>query len=137
MFDCMKLTKYVKGMFKGNRSMKSFHNINNSPFGPTDPISKLHIVRYCGTEHNNTNMFRKHDDSFFPDNTSFLIINIMNFIKNNPLNIPDHFSTSIQIIPKYFSSHDDTTSLLIHTDITSYYSHRVELLTQFTIFLIG
>lgn len=75
--------------------MECLHDIDHSPFGPAYPICKLHIVRYSGTEHDNSDMFRQHNDSLFPDNPSFLIVYVVNLIENDPLNVPYHLGPSV------------------------------------------
>lgn len=34
-----------------------------------DPFAELHCIRYCSTEQNYANVFRKHDEHFLPHNT--------------------------------------------------------------------
>jgi hypothetical protein len=132
----MKFAKYKQRMLKRNWPMKSFHDVDHSPFSSSNPVCKLHIIWYCRTQHDNTNVFRKHDNSLFPDDSSFLIVYVMHLIKYDPLNISYHFSSSIQIISQNFGCHDNARCLWIQGNISSYNSDRFKLLTQLTILLI-
>lgn len=113
LFNCMELVEDIQWMLQWNGSMESFHYINHSSFSPSDPISKFHVIRYRSWQHNNSNMFRQHDNSFLPYNTSLFIIYVMNLIENNPLYIPNHLRSSVKIITQNFCGHNDTRCLLI------------------------
>ena len=70
--------------------MKGFHHIYDSPLGSSNPVGKIHVVGYGCTEHDESNMFGKHNDGFFPDDSSFRVVDIVNLIKDDPLYIFDH-----------------------------------------------
>ncbi len=129
LLNSMEFPKYVQRMLQRYRSMECFHNINHSSFGSTDPVCELHIVRYSSTEHNNPNMLRKHNNGFLPNDTSLLIIYIMDLVKYNPLNVSYHLGSSIKIVSQNLSCHDYTRSLLIHWNVSSYYTYWLKFLT--------
>ena len=52
----MKLIEDKQRVLKWNRPMKRFHDIDASSFGSTDPIGKIHIIGYGGTEHDQSDM---------------------------------------------------------------------------------
>jgi len=41
-------------------------------------------------------MVGKHDNNFFPYNTSLIIVDIVNLVKNDELNISNDISTSVE-----------------------------------------
>lgn len=47
--DGMELVKDIQRMFQRHRSVESFHNINHSSFGSSNPVCKLHVIWYGGT----------------------------------------------------------------------------------------
>ena len=116
--------------------MHSFHHIYHSSFCSAHPIGKIHIIGDGSTEHDQSDVFRKHDNSFFPNHTPFRIIYVMNFVENDPLNISDHFCSSVKVVSENLSSHNDATSMRVHADITCDYTNRVKLFWKLSIFLI-
>lgn len=117
--------------------MQSFHYVDHPTFSSAYPISKIHIIWDCSTQHDESYMFRKHDNGFLPNHSSFRVVDIMHFVKYNPLNVSYHLSPSIQIVSQNFSSHDNATSLRIHRNITSDDTYRIELFGELSIFLVG
>lgn len=116
--------------------MQSFHHVDHPMLSPTHPVSKIHTIRNSGTEHNQANMLRKHDNSLLPHHTSFRIVNIVNFIENYPFDVSDHFRSPIQVIPQNLCSHNNTTRMRIHTHISRHDTNRIKFLRKLSIFLI-
>jgi len=117
--------------------MKSLHNINHPTFCPSDPVSEFHIVGNCGAQHNYSYMLWEHDDSLLPNNSSFLVVYVMDLIKNYPFYIPDHLGPSIKVVSQNLCCHDYARCLRIHRDISRDYSNWLKLLTQLPILLIA
>jgi hypothetical protein len=126
LFDNMKFAKYIEGVLEWDGTMQSLHYIDDSSLGSPYPIRKIHVVRDCGAEHDKSDMFWQHNNSFFPNNTSLLVVDVMYLIKNDPLNIPDHLCAAIEIVSQYFSGHDHATCLGIHAYISRNDPDRVK-----------
>lgn len=114
LFNSMEFAENIERVFKGYRPVKGLHDIYHSPLGPTNPVGKLHVVRYGGTEHDNTNVFGEHDDGFLPDDSSLLVIDVVYLVKDDPFNVPDHFCPSVQVVSKDLGGHYHTRGLLVH-----------------------
>jgi hypothetical protein len=119
----MKFVKNIERMLQRHRSMESLHHINHSSLSSADPVCELHVIRHCGTQHDNTNMLGQHDDSLFPNNTSLFIVDVMDLIKDDPFDVPDHFGTTIQVVPENFSCHDNAGRLLVEGHVTGDDTH--------------
>jgi hypothetical protein len=119
-------SKDVERVLKRDWSVKCFHYIDDSPFGPAYPIGEIHIIWDGGAEHDESNVFWKHNYSFFPYNTSFLVVDIVYLIKDYPFNVSDHIAAFVQIISQDLSSHDHAASLRIHTYVSSDNSYGVK-----------
>jgi hypothetical protein len=118
LFDNMKFAKNIEGVLQWDGTMQRFHYIDNSSLGSSYPIRKIHVVRDCGAKHDKTNMFWQHNNGFFPNHTSLLVIDVMHLIENDPLNVSDHLCAAIEIVPQDFSGHDHATRLGIHTHVS-------------------
>ncbi len=112
--DGVELAKNIQRVFKRHWPVESLHDINHSPFGSPDPIGELHVIRNCGTEHNDTDMFGQHDDSLLPNHSSLLVVNVMNLIENYPFNVADHLCPSVQVVTQNLCCHDHACCLLVH-----------------------
>jgi hypothetical protein len=95
----MELVKNIERVLQRHRSMKSLHHINHSPLSPAYPVCELHVIRHCGTQHDNSNMLWQHDNSLFPHDASLFIVDVMDLIKDDPFDVPDHFGTTVQVVP--------------------------------------
>jgi len=62
-------------------------------------------------------VFREHNDRFFPDNSPFNIIYIVNFIKYNPFNIPNGIYNSEKLLICYLP--DPLKSMLLKISVVT------------------
>lgn len=67
-------------------------------------------------------MLGKHDDCLLPNNSSFLVVDVMHLIEDDPFYITDHLSAAIEIVSQNFCCHDHATGLRVHAHITCYYT---------------
>lgn len=88
--DSVDFSKDIERMFEWDWSMESLHDVDGSVFSATDPIGKVHIVGDSCTEHDESDMFWKHDDGLFPNHPSFWVVDIVDLIENHPLDVSDH-----------------------------------------------
>lgn len=135
----MELIEDINGMLQRDRPVKRLHNVNDPSFGSANPICKVHIIWNCGAQHDNSDVFRQHDNGLLPDNASLLIINVMDFVEDDPLNVSDHLCASVKIVSKNFCGHDHATCLLVHADVTCDDSDVLspEFHAELSVFLIG
>ncbi len=101
-------------MLQGHGSVKSLHDINQSPLSPSYPVGELHVIGDSGAKHDDTNVLWQHDDGLFPDHTSLLIVDVMHFVKNHPFDVTNHLSPTVQVVTKDLCCHNYACSLLVH-----------------------
>lgn len=124
-------------VLKRNWSVISVNDMTRLLLNTANPFSEFTSIRNGSRKENVSNILIEENHSFFPNNTSFLISHIMDFIKNNPSDFSSDFRTSIKHGSKNFSGHNQATSSLINTNITSNQTDILEFLLQFSVFLIG
>ena len=64
-------------------------------------------------------MVGKHDDHFFPNNTTVDIVHVMNLVENHKFDISYQVGSSIQHGPKNLGCHNQTIRIGIDLNITS------------------
>ena len=83
-------------MLKRSRPEVGINDVTRLLVGFAYPFSELHRIRDgCGQEHI-ADGIRKKNDCFLPDNASFLISHVVNFIKNNPSNLTHDLGPAVK-----------------------------------------
>ena len=73
---------------------------------PPDPLRELNGIGRGGTEKDQPNVLRKHDDHFLPHHPPLGIVDVMNLVENDPLNVPDHVGAAVQHRAEDLGGHD-------------------------------
>jgi hypothetical protein len=100
-------------MLQRHWSMLGILYINFLLLSASDPVCKLKIIRHSCRQHHNTDGIRKLHNDFFPDRTALLIVNIMNFVKNDPFNVLDLAAVIVEHRLQNFGRHDQTRRVLV------------------------
>ena len=100
-------------MLQRNRSFKRVFDIHFLLLRTTDPLSKLFVVGYGGRKHDNGDSVREFNDNFFPNMSALRVIYIMDFVKDDPLDILHVVAVIIQHGLEHFRSHDHATSVSV------------------------
>ena len=87
-------------------ALLSVLHVNLFLFDTADPLGELKVVGYCGREHDNTDRIRQLDNHFLPNRATLLIVDVMNFIENDPLNVSDTRRVVVQHLLQDFGSHN-------------------------------
>jgi hypothetical protein len=74
-------------MFKWYGSEVSTLHIDFLLLRSSNPIGKFEVIGKSSGEHDNTDVTRKIHDAFFPNGASIFVIDVMDLIKNDPLDI--------------------------------------------------
>ena len=61
----------------------------------------------------------------------------MNLIKNDPFDLSNDFASTIYHISQNFSGHDQTSWILVNSNITSHQTNVLKLVLQLSVFLVG
>lgn len=97
----------------------------------------LWSVWYSSAEHHNIDMRRKEDEYFFPYHTTFAIVNVMNFIKNNPFQVAYDVRSIVKHWPQNLSCHDKASRFSINLYISRKEAHIGKRRFKVPEFLIG
>ena len=124
-------------VFERNRSKISVDDIAWLLSKFRDPHSELSRITDRGAQEHIFDVWRQHNDGFFPNYTSFLVSHIMDFIKYHPFYLSNYLTSSVNHISQNFGSHHQAGSVLIDSHISSNKPNIRKLVFQFPIFLIG
>lgn len=123
LLDYVELAEDVEGVLERHRTMEGLHDVYHSSLGPAHPIGEIHVIGHSGTEHDESDVFRQHDDSLLPHHSSLLVVDVVHFVENDPLDVSDHLCPPVEVVSQDLGSHDDATRLRVHTHVTSHYAH--------------
>lgn len=88
-------TSWEKVMLKWGRSEIGVNDVTGLFVGFAYPFGELHSVWYCGGEEDISNGVRKEDDRLFPNNSTFFVAHVMDFIEYHPGDFSHDFGTSV------------------------------------------
>lgn len=112
-------------------------DVNALLLGTTNPIANIFAVWCSGTEEDHVDGGWQHDDDFFPDNATLIVIDVVGFIKDDALYITNDISSTVQHASKNLCGHNQTRGRRIDCVITGDETDIIEFQLEITVLLIG
>jgi len=78
-----------------------------SSLGPSHPVRELLVVGSGCRKHHDSYMVRQHHNGLFPHCASFLIVDVVNLVEDNPLDLLDRVRVVVEHLLEDLSSADD------------------------------
>lgn len=127
----------VEVMLERHRSVVSF--LDKYPFlcDSTNPFSKLHDVLDCGRKHDYSDVVGQHDDTLFPYNSSFLVVDVVDLVEYDPFYVLDGVGSSIKHVSQYLCGHNQAGSVWLQVYVTCYDSDISKLLLEVPVLLVA
>lgn len=60
-----------------------------------DPIRKFQRIRNSGGKENQPHVIRQHDDDFLPNYSSFGVVDVVDFVENDPFDVSNKIGAFI------------------------------------------
>lgn len=102
----------------------------------SDPLGELEVVGHCSGKHHDWNCVWKFNDDFFPDWASLLVIDVMDFIEDNPFDVGDSWWVIVKHLLENLSGHDQAWRVFIKLNISCEHANITELELEVSVLLI-
>ena len=114
-------------MLKRHRALLSVLHVDFLLFDAADPLGELQVVGHRSGEHHDGDSIRELDDDLFPHRSTLLIIDVVNFVENDPLDVSNTRRIIVKHLLQDFSCHNQARCILVELDITSKHAHIAKL----------
>ena len=86
-FDLDELLVMHHEVLERHRPLVGALHIDRLSFGSPDPLSKLHVVADCCTQHDYADVIWQLHDDLLPNRASVLVVYVVDFVEDDPLHI--------------------------------------------------
>ena len=103
----------VNEVFQGSRSLVGRYDVDGLLFGATHPVRELERVRNGRRQQDQVHVSGKHDDDFFPHDSSLEIVDVVDLVEYDPFDVANKIRSFVQHRSQDFRSDDKTCRLNI------------------------
>lgn len=107
----------VEEVLQRYRSLQSAYDVHLAAFRSANPSGEFDRIGDGGAQHDDVNMGREQNEDLLPHDAALAVVDVVNLVKDDPLQIADDIRAVVQHRSQNFSRHDQTRSLGVDLNV--------------------